>query len=272
LTLDKFLLLLNAYEIPQAENFAFFKKFIPMFTWPLLSFSILGPLGLLGLSISLGRWKNVYFLLSYVLSIMVGTALFFVLSRFRIQICSAFMVFAAFSIVWLWEKLRARQWRPLAMAVAALLFFAFIVHRPHPALNPARDEARARTYLAKYHWFVEKDLRKAEAELHLALEADSLLGDTYLYLAKLRLEEGRIQETFQLWRKAVQMDPEVSGAHLNVGNLYRQMGWWDKAIDEYRQEIMISPYSYDAYLALSEVMAEKEKQFHPQEKKSMAGS
>jgi hypothetical protein len=50
------------------------------------------------------------------------------------------------------------------------------------------------------------------------------------------------------------------------------MGWWDKAIDEYRQEIMISPYSYDAYLALSEVMAEKEKQFHPQEKKSMAGS
>jgi tetratricopeptide (TPR) repeat protein len=68
------------------------------------------------------------------------------------------------------------------------------------------------------------------------------------------------------------MDPEVSGAHLNVGNLYRQMGWWDKAIDEYRQEIMISPYSYDAYLALSEVMAEKEKQFHPQEKKSMAGS
>ena len=106
LTLNKLLFFWNAYEIPQAEDFHFFKRFTPLLRRPLLSFSVLGPLGLLGMALSLGRWRKTYFLLAFVFSLMAVTVLFFVLARFRIQVCAVLMVFAAHALVWMWRSIR----------------------------------------------------------------------------------------------------------------------------------------------------------------------
>lgn len=257
LTLVKFWLFWNAYEIPQAEDFNFFKRFASVLRWPLLGFFVLGPLGLLGMSLSLRQWREAYFLLTFVLSLMAVTVLFFVLARYRLQVCPVLMVFAAYALVWLWGRLRAKKVLHLAFALLVLTPMVMLLNRPHPALNPARDQARAHTFLAKYHWIVEDDLQKASHELEQGLSSDPHLGETYLQLAKLRLEQDRVNETFDLWRKAVRMDSLVSAAHLNVGNLYAQMGMWDMAIREYEAEIRSSPYNVEAYEALSRALEEK---------------
>jgi tetratricopeptide (TPR) repeat protein len=259
LTLNKFLFFWNAYEIPQAENFHFFKKFSPLLRWPLLGFSVLGPLGLLGMALSLGRWRKTYFLLAFVFSLMAATVLFFVLARFRIQVCAVLMVFAAYALVWMWRSIRTGKISHLTAAILALIPMALLVNWPHPLLNSNRDLARAHTYLAKYKWKIQADLPATSRELEQALVLDPHLGETYLHLAKLRLEQGQVDETFNLWRRAVQMDPQVSVAHRNVGNLYIQMGMWEEAIQEYREEVRMSPYSIKAREALSKALEEREK-------------
>jgi len=258
LTLAKFFLFWNAYEIPQAEDFNFFKTSASVLKWP-LGFFIVGPLGLLGIVLSLKQWREAYFLLTFVLSSMATVVLFFVLARYRLQVCSVLMVFAAYALVWLWDSFKARKIRHLALALFILIFMFVVVIRPSPTLNPARDLARAHTFQAKYHWSVKNDLEKASDHLQLALSCDPHLGETYLQLAKLRLEQGLVDEMFDLWRETVRMDPQASMVHLNVGNLYAEMGMWDKAVEEYREEIKVSPYSYKAYDALSKALEERRK-------------
>lgn len=147
----------------------------------------------------------------------------------------------------------------MTAAIVALIPMALLVNWPHSLLNSNRDLARAHTYLAKYKWKIQADLPAASRELEHALVLDPHLGETYMHLAQLHLEQGQVDETFNLWRKAVQLDPHVSAAHRNVGNLYIQMGMWEEAIQEYREEIRMSPYSIKAHEALSKALQDTER-------------
>ncbi|KPL19390.1 MAG: hypothetical protein AMJ92_03660 [candidate division Zixibacteria bacterium SM23_81] len=258
LTLDKVLFFWNAYEIPQVEHLDFFKRFAPLLRLPLLRFAILGPLGLLGLALSLGRWRQVYFALGFFVALMVATILFFVISRIRLQVCSVLMIFAAYALVWLWERLRARRIWQLGLAVLALAGLALLVNRPHPALNVARDMAKSRNYLAN-SLAREGNLQQAFREFSETAVAYPQLGLTYINLANLYFMQNRNDKGMELLKKALQADPQVSAAHLIMGNFYAKQGKWDQAIVEYRAEIKSSPYSLMAHTAFARAMKEKKK-------------
>ena len=258
LMVNKFLFFWNGYEIPQAEHLNFFKKFAPVLSWPLLGFSVLGPLGLLGMALGLGSWRKTYFLLTFVLSLMGTTILFFVLSRLRLQVCSVLMVFAAYALVWLWGRLRARQIRQLAVAVLALVSLTLLVNWPHPGLNPARDLAQSQSFLA-LHLQQKGDLEGASREYEGAVSTYPRLGNIYVDLATLRLEQGQAHEALNLYKKALQVDPQVSGVHLNLGRFYAQQGLWNQAIAEFRAEIKASPYDLKALEDLYRALQEREK-------------
>jgi len=258
LGLKKLLFFWNAYEIPQAENLEFSKRFIPLLRWPLLTFSLLGPLGLLGMALSLGQWRRIYFPVTFVLSLMGITVLFFVISRLRLQVCSVLMVFAAYALIWLWERLRARKVQQLALAIVALIPLIMLVNWPHPALNSAKFLAISHNLLAK-HFLRKGDLQGAYGEFERAVAVSPHLGEAYVTLADLNIVQGRLDEALDLCEKALQVDPQIRVVHLNLGNLYAQKGMWDEAITEYRAEIKASPYDVKAHEALSRALEEQEK-------------
>jgi len=258
LSVNKFLFFWNAYEIPQVEHYDFFKKFAPILSWPLLNFSIMGPLGLLGLALSLKRWRRVYFLLTFILSMMVATVLFFVISRLRLQVCAVLMIFAAYALTWLWERFRGKKIRQLTMALLALVPLALLVNWPHPALSSARDLAKSHDVLALHLWN-QGDLAGAEREYEKAIALYPHLGETYVNLGKLFFEQGRADQTLALYEKALQADPKVSSVHLNLGKIYSLKGMWDEAIREYRAEIKSHPYDLKAYEGLHRALQERRK-------------
>jgi tetratricopeptide (TPR) repeat protein len=258
LTVNKFLFFWNAYEIPQVEHLDFFKRFAPTLRWPLLSFSLVGPLGLLGLALSLRRWRLSYFPMTFIFSLMVATVFFFVISRLRLQICSVLMVFAAYALTWLWERLRAKQTKQLVAALLALVPLVLLVNWPHPALSAARDLAKSHNVLALHLWN-QGDLEGAGREYENAIALYPLLGETYVNLGNLRFEQGRPDETLKLYDRALQADPRVSSVHLNLGNIYSLKGRWDEAIREYRAEIKSHPYNLKAYEGLHKALQEREK-------------
>ena len=263
LTLDKLLLFWNAYEIPQVEHFDFFKKFAPVLKWPLLTFSLLGPFGLLGMILSLGRWRESYFPLTFIVSMMAAIVLFFVISRLRFQICSVLMVFAAYALVWLWERLRSRKIRQMIAAIVALIPLILLVNRPHPALSASRDMANSHNFLAEYLWKVSGDLQGALREYQQAVAVDPNLAATYLNLANLRLEQGRAGETLDLWDKALRLNPQLSAVHLNLGNVYAKQKMWPQAIEEFRAAVEVGPYNVLAHLSLSRAIDGEEFSFSP---------
>jgi tetratricopeptide (TPR) repeat protein len=187
--------------------------------------------------------------LAFVLSYFVGTIPFFVISRLRLQVCPVLMIFAAYALVWIWNRLRGRRYRPLLAALAGLVALAVLVNWPLSSLDPGRHMAQAYRFYARYLHTRDR-LSDAAVEYERAIEVDPKLADTYVDLATLRMDQGHPEEALELYRKALQVDPEVSGVHLNLGNMYAHQGLWEKAIDQFRKETQNSPYSYTAYESL----------------------
>jgi tetratricopeptide (TPR) repeat protein len=224
----------------------------------LLGFSILGPLGLLGMVLSLRRWRECYFLLAFVLALMGSTIFFFVISRLRLHICSALLIFMAYALIWAWERIRAGEYRPLLQAAIGTAALAAFVNWPFSTLRPHEQMAQTYRFYA-LHLRNQDRLAEAAEEYERAIELDPQLADTYVDFAALRLAEDRREEAWELYQRALQIDPRVSGVHQHFGNLCAQMGSWDKAIAEFRAEIRASPYSFKAYESLYRALQEKSK-------------
>jgi tetratricopeptide (TPR) repeat protein len=100
----------------------------------ILGMGILAPLALLGLAVTRGgpalrpslRLPVVAFLLMPVLSM----SLFYVGSRFRLELEAMLLPFAAAALVWLGRQARARRWRPAAAAATAIVILGILLHAP----------------------------------------------------------------------------------------------------------------------------------------------
>ena len=254
LMVRKILFFFNAYEIPQVEDINFLGRFVPLLRWPLLGFSVLGPLGLLGLFLSLGRWRHFLPLLGFVAAYLAGTVPFFIISRLRLQICPVLMIFAAIALVWLGDRIRNRRVRPLVGAVALLAVLTVLVNWPLASLDRDRHRAQSHRFYA-LHLRTQDRLSEAAREYERAIEADSTLADSYVDLATLRMEQGQPETAVSLYRQALAVDPQVSGVHLNLGNMFARQGLWNRAVEQFRMETENSPYSFIAYERLFRALA-----------------
>jgi tetratricopeptide (TPR) repeat protein len=246
LMVRKFLFLWNAYEIPQVEDINFSERFVPLLRWPLLGFSVLGPLGLLGIFLSLKRWRHFFPLLGFLLAYLAGTIPFFVISRLRLQICPVLMIFAAVAVVGLWHRLRGRRYRSLAAVLSLLAVLAVVVNWPLASLDRDRHRAQSHRFYA-LHLRTQDRLEQAAREYQRAIETDPTLADSYVDLAALRMEQNDPEAALSLYRQALAADPKVSGVHLNLGNMFARQGLWDRAVEYFRKETRNSPYSFIAY-------------------------
>lgn len=93
------------------------------------------------------------------------------------------------------------------------------------------------------------DAHPEDATLHFLLAA---LYDDGRYLA----------EAFEEYRRALEIDPDLYQAHINIGNLYHRTGRYNEAIANYLEALEIRPDSvlayYNLYTAQSESFRFKE--------------
>jgi len=130
LELRKFALFFSAREVWNIRAIDIERDFSAVLRLPLLSYGGVAPVGLLGIALSAKRWRAL-FALHAMLAAYLGAALvFFVLARYRIASVPLLFVFAGFAVVWMWDAARARRLRALALALAALLGLAALVHLP----------------------------------------------------------------------------------------------------------------------------------------------
>jgi len=77
-------------------------------------------------------------------------------------------------------------------------------------------------------------LRQAEALLEKAVNIDPKLDEAYLQLGILHSERGDFEQAVRDYKKAIEVNPQLGEAHYRLGSAYRRIGEESKGEQEFR--------------------------------------
>jgi len=141
--------------------------------WTSLGMGIVAPLALLGLGLGFRRvapgGSRRLALSGFLLLPAVTMSLFYVGSRFRLELEAMLLPFAAAALVWLGRRAREREWSKVAASAVVVALLAALVHAPDREI--ARQE---RLSFIQLHTFLGEragDAAEAESEFRRAAGA-----------------------------------------------------------------------------------------------------
>ncbi|MBN2563224.1 MAG: glycosyltransferase family 39 protein, partial [Phycisphaerae bacterium] len=97
------------------DTYAPIVKFLPLAFW------LVGPLGVLGLLLSLRQARRLFPLWGFVIIYMLSVVAFFVTARYRVPVVAVLIVLGSYAVCWFVDAIRRSRWKPLAGAVLVLL-------------------------------------------------------------------------------------------------------------------------------------------------------
>jgi tetratricopeptide (TPR) repeat protein len=275
----KFYFFWNSYEIESNKDFYFFSRWsslLRILLWDHLlrfPFGIIGPLAIWGIILNAKFWKKYFLLYAFIFSYMFSVILFFVNSRFRLPVIPFLIMFASFSIYWLAEKLRNKQYRALGRSLLVLIPLFIIENSNFFEVNqPALDrsytalgivyvkkgwydsaismyqeaiKANPNSMLPHLHlghaYYLKGNWDEAIKEYKQAIDLDSSVAVVYSDLGYIYDQMNKDEEAFQLYEKALEIDSTFTRAHVNLAFLFEKKGLYEQAVKEYQKASAFEP-------------------------------
>lgn len=243
------------WEVSNNQDIRFVtSRFTPIVRALPITFAIVGPLGVLGLVLCLGRARALFPLWSYVLVYMTSIVAFFVTARYRIPVVIVLIPLAAYAVAWFARTIRQRGWGRLVPAAAVLAAMGYVTaQRPRGVdvlmvqgfrsvgLYYAQQQryADARPYLEQAAQRADQCGFALDAQTWFALGVARTPPPTSTATAPAADLEGSLAA----FRRAIAADPLFPNARENIFRLLRLLGRDEEALDELRRWAAIEPKS-----------------------------
>ena len=228
LTARKARMLASRQEWPNNKClYTFVEEFAPLTAHLPIGFAVIGPLGLLGLVLALGRPRRLFPVWSFTLVYAASVVAFFVSARFRAPLRPFLILLGAQAVVWLVRAARERAFARLVPSLALLAVLTlFVNHLPERGLfgpphrvaqdtfgalgNELANQGRRQEAL---HW-----LERAAEEAARGMTEPGVDPDRAAYLnmiwyscqrrgAMLLEEEGRLREAHDTYQRILPRVP-----------------------------------------------------------------
>jgi tetratricopeptide (TPR) repeat protein len=129
--------------------------------------------------------------------------------------------------------------------------------RPETALAPpaaVRDTAIAEEYFRAASALDDGDgqqLEEAASKYRKALEHDPYLVAAIINLANIHYSHDELAEAQALYERAIGLEADFFEAHFNLGNIYHDLGRFSEAQACYREALRLNPFYADAHFYLA---------------------
>ncbi len=190
-------LFVNAYEVWNNRSIEVSKDFSRILRLPLATFGVIVPFGLLGIGLTLRRWRELVPVYVTLAAYLASALLFFVLARYRLPAVVLLFPFAAYAVVDLIDHVRCRNGRALSIRLVVILLLAGLVRLPLANEN--------RMHMAYYNLGNKyRELERFDEAIdayHVSLEWNPKAISTHNNLAVAYELAGRKQEAIEAWRR-----------------------------------------------------------------------
>jgi tetratricopeptide (TPR) repeat protein len=285
LTFRKLILFWNFYEAPDSYNYYFQKKFSSLLNGPVLHFGIIAPLGLLGLALSIGRARQLAVLYIIFFGYMAPFLLFYNFSRYRLPATPFVIIFASYTVWWLYDKTSKQQFKPVIAACAALIILFLACNYQIKGIDPYRsdfdgsyaklgsafvktgqyDEAiksfesaiRLNPENAQFHLnmgntlFLKGDIGLAQKVYMTTIDLDASYAEAYNGLGNVFVAKQQLDLAGPLYQKAIELGPKKPEYYSNLGFVYYDQGFYKNAISQQHEALKIDPEFTNSYYGLA---------------------
>jgi 4-amino-4-deoxy-L-arabinose transferase-like glycosyltransferase len=193
----KFYMLFSANEVGDQRQLHLDAAYSWVLRIPAPTFIVVVPLAVLGLALSLPRWRRFLTIDLFLVSQVAALVIIYTSARYRLPMMPAAMALAGFSAVWLVDAARARRWVPFGAAAWALALAALFTVRPSEV---------------------------------------TVFSSNYFNLANKFRDMGKDEQAIELYRKAISMNRRHLASHNNLAlllakrreTLEESIGSWDE--------------------------------------------
>ena len=153
LFLKKTTMFIMAPEIPNNLSLYFFRQFSRPLSWPLLGYSLVGPLGIAGMFLFWKERQTSWPLFVYYFTYSLSIILFFVCARYRIQVIPILLIYGAAFLIKLNETTRRRTFLLVFLAVFAIINCPWLWYEGHlPEKDLYSHITLGNAYVKKSQW------------------------------------------------------------------------------------------------------------------------
>ena len=125
------------------------------------------------------------------------------------------------------------------------------IERPRPGV---RDTALTEEYFLVGSALDDGDeskLEEAAAAYRTALELDPYLVAALINLANIHYRRDELAEAQALYERAIGLESDFFEAHFNLGNIYHDLGRFSEALSCYREALRLNPFYADSHFYLA---------------------
>ena len=253
----KWALVWNAEEISDTDSWRVYADYSVLLALlaSIFHFGVLSPLAAFGMVLTWDERRRSWVLYAMLVAVAASVALFFVFGRYRLPLVLMLVPFAAAGLASL-GNLRAQKRVRTASAVALSIAVAVLVNWP---MRPTATDPRAVTYNSI--GLVERGDGRVESSIALfsrALELDPDLWWAQVNLANTLRGQGRFGESLPYFRTALKArpDPRVGG---EFGLALLGLGQTDRAFPLLQQAASYAPENASFQNGLGVVYANRRK-------------
>jgi len=241
LSLKKALLFWNKNEGESNINFAFSRQFLPLFDLPLVSFVVVGPLALTGMTLALWRRETAFSLVvAFVIAYLLSLCLVFMSSRYRLPCVPMIIILAADAANRCRLSLRAGKAGEIAAFVVLSAGFFLLANGDVPGAIASDNFSVARFNLGNL--YLEKgQLAEAAGEYLKIPRSDPNFPRSRYNLGLVYERRGMVDEATAEYRKVLEAQPDFIKAQNNLGLICYRKGLKEEAFRHFRQALTINP-------------------------------
>ncbi|MCK9408162.1 MAG: glycosyltransferase family 39 protein [Bacteroidetes bacterium] len=234
----KFILFFHYKEIGQlGYGYDFMANHISSLLAYLPVFLIVMPLSMLGMVVTLPRWKELFLLHGFLWMQVAGVVLFFITDRYRLSALPFFIVFSGGGVEWLWNAIRQKKQGALvkgAAVIAAAVMGATILNY---SLN---DDFSTEYYNIGSTYFDAKRYNDAATAFQTSLSIKESHA-VYNSLGNVYAAVGKYSVAQRMYVRANAMNPIEANSIFSIGTLFVRQQQWDSAIVYFNRALSINP-------------------------------
>ena len=215
--------------------------------FPGFGFGLIAAFALPGMLIALRKFPDSRWLMAAVLLHMVSLLTVFITERYRLAAVPGLMLFAAYGLVELWNRLTSIRLREAAVFLVLLFAATGFVSAPQQDATLWSLDA----YNSGLHALDAGQLSVARRKLDRAFSYSPFNAEINFAQGNLHLALGEPDEARKFYLATLRLDPHHVGACNNLGVLALQNKQWLPAKEWFQYAIQIAPNEAKMYYLLA---------------------